>query len=122
MVLEIEMTTSDYAQAFFKWENRGKTKEFRIINSNAGCSSLAYAQHATASQTTLISDTLKNELGLEAIPDPLITIRTLADQAACCLDRTNFTLTSLVNNDEFKFKGALVVLNFQTTKALYHMV
>ena len=89
-----------------------RTCAVRVVNSNTGCSTLAYAQHDTASQATLISDTLRNELGLEAIPDPSITIRTLADQAASCLGRTNFTLQSLVNNDEFEVEGALVVPRF----------
>ena len=86
-----------------------RTCAVRVINSNTGFCALAYAQHDTASQATLISDTLRNELGLEAIPDPSITIRTLADQATSCLGGTNFTLQSLVNNDEFEVKGALVV-------------
>ena len=89
-----------------------RTCAVRVINSNTGCSTLACAQHDTASQATLISDTLRNELGLEAIPDPSITIGTLADQAASCLGCTNFTLQSLGNNDEFEVEGALVVPRF----------
>ena len=94
-----------------------RTCAVRVINSNTGCSTLAYAQHDATSQATLISDTLRNELGLETIPDPSITIRTLADQAAGCFVRTNFTLQSLVNNDEFEVKDALVVPRFSNDES-----
>ena len=59
-----------------------RTSAVRVINQTTGCSTLAYAQHDTASQATLISDSLREELGLEVTTDPFITIRTLADQTA----------------------------------------
>jgi len=46
-----------------------RTSAVRVINQTTGRSTLAYAQHDTASQA-LISDSLKQELGLEVIPDP----------------------------------------------------
>ena len=42
-----------------------RTSAVRVINSNTGKSTLAYAQHNTTTQVTLISDALKTELGLE---------------------------------------------------------
>ena len=65
-----------------------RTNAVRVINPTTGCSTLVYPQHDTASQATLISDSLKEELGLEVTSDPFITIRTLADQTASCTGKT----------------------------------
>ena len=46
------------------------------------------------------------------MPDPAITVRTLADQTATCLGRTDFTLQSLDNGDKFAIVGVLVVPYF----------
>ena len=62
-----------------------RTSAVRVINQSNGRSTLAYAQHDTTSQVTLISEALKDELGLQAVRDPAITVRTLADQTATCL-------------------------------------
>ena len=86
-----------------------RTSAVRVVNLSNGRSTLAYAQHDTASQATLISDTLKEELGLKVEPDPTITIRTLADQSARCFGRTSFTLKSLANGEVYDITDALVV-------------
>ena len=78
----------------------------RVINQTTGCSTLAYAQHDTASQTTLISDSLREELGLEVTTDPFITIRTLADQTASCIGKTDFSQESLVTGDSYEITGS----------------
>ena len=78
-----------------------RTSAVRVINQTTGCSTLAYAQHDTASQATLISDLLREELGLEVTTDPFITIRTLADQTASCIGKTDFSLESLVTGDNY---------------------
>ena len=78
-----------------------RTSAVTVVNLSNGHSTLAYVQHDTASQATLISDTLKEELGLKVVPDPAITIRTLADQSARCFGRTNFTLKSLANGEVY---------------------
>ena len=57
-----------------------RTSAVKIVNPTSGRSSLVYAQHDTDSQVTLISDNLKTELGLETVPEPSITIRTLGDK------------------------------------------
>ena len=94
-----------------------------MINQATGCSTLAYAQHDTASQATLISDSLREELGLEVTIDPSITIRTLADQTACCIRKTDFSLESLVSGDNYKITGALVAPAFSDNKStLLHAV
>ena len=57
-----------------------RTRAVRVINPCSGKSVFAYAQHDTASQATLISERLKNELDLNVDTKSAITIRTLADQ------------------------------------------
>ena len=41
-----------------------------------------------------------------------ITIRTLGDQPSVCTGKTNLTLQSVINNDQFGIENALVVLQF----------
>ena len=93
----------------------------RVINQNNGHSTLAYAQLDTASQATLISDAFREELELEAVSDPSIKIRTLADQTATCLGRTDFSVESLDNGNRYGIEGALVV-PFQMKRVLFHML
>ena len=78
----------------------------------SGKSSLVYAQHDTGSQVTVISGNLKTELGLETVPEPSVTIRTLADKPVPVEGRTNFKLQSLYNGEEFNVKDVLVVPQF----------
>ena len=56
-----------------------RTSAVKIVNPKTGQSTLVYAHHDTGSQATLISDNLTKELGLETVPDPIITLRTLAE-------------------------------------------
>ena len=56
------------------------TSAVRIINPVTGKSTLTYAQHDTSSQASLISKSLRDELGLAIETDHAITIRTLAEQ------------------------------------------
>ena len=87
-----------------------RTSAVRVINQSNRRSTLAYTQHDTASQVILISEALKDELGLQAVLDPAITVRTLADQTATCLGRTDFILQSLDDGDKFAIFGALVMV------------
>ena len=84
----------------------------RVINPATGRSTLAYALHDTASQATLISEGLRNELDLETVKDPSVTIKTLSDHTAITEGRTDFSLESLYTGEEFSVKNALVVPNF----------
>ena len=52
----------------------------RVINPRTGKSTLANAQHDTASQATLLSKRLIEELELGINTDYNLTIRTLTDQ------------------------------------------
>ena len=72
-----------------------RTSAVKIVNPTTGKSSLVYAQHDTASQATLISETLKAKLGLRASPDPTVSLRTLANEKVSSGGRTNFKLESL---------------------------
>ena len=89
-----------------------RTSAVGVINPNMGESTLAYAQHDTASQVTLISDALKTELGLETNSDPNVKIRTLSDKTVVCKGRTVFKLKSLHTGEKFVIENALVVPQF----------
>ena len=94
-----------------------RTSAVRVINQATGRSTLAYAQHDTDSQATLISDSLREELGLEDTTNSSITIRTLAEQTASCIGKTDFSLESLVTSDSYEITGALVVPAFSDYKS-----
>ena len=83
-----------------------QTSAVRVINQTTGRSTLAYAQHDTASQASLISDSLQKELGLEVTPDPCVNIRTLADQTVSYMGKTDFSLESLVTGYSYEITGA----------------
>ena len=89
-----------------------RTSAVRVINPATGKSTLAYAQHDTASQATLVSERLRNELDLETICDSSVSIKTLSDQTAITTGRTNFNLESLSTGEDFFVKNALIVPNF----------
>ena len=88
------------------------TSAVKIVNPTSGKSSLVYAQHDMGSQVTLISNNLKTQVGLETVPEPSVTIRTLADKTVPIEGRTNFKLQSLYKGKEFYIKDALVVPQF----------
>ena len=69
-----------------------RTSAVKIVNPATRKSFLVYSQHDTASQATLISETLKAELGLQATPDPTVSLRTLANEKVSSVGRTNFKL------------------------------
>ena len=82
------------------------TSALKVINPHTGESTLAYSQQNTASQVTLTSNALKNELGLETNSDPNIKIRTLADETVDCKGRTAFILESLHARENFVIEDA----------------
>ena len=84
----------------------------RVINPVTGRSTLAYAQHDTAFQATLISKSLRDKLGLATKTNHAITIRILAEQTMRSGGLTNFEIESLSNKETFAIKNALVVPNF----------
>ena len=85
------------------------TSAVKVVNPKIGESALAYAQHHAASLATLVSENLKDELGLKAVPDSTAKIRALADCTVDSGGRTNFVLESLYCGEEFTIKGDLVV-------------
>ena len=89
-----------------------RTSVVRVINPCSGKSVLAYAQHDTASQATLISERLKNELDLNVDTKSAVTIRTIADQTTKSGGLAELILQSLTTNEKFEIKKALVVSEF----------
>ena len=64
----------------------------------------------TASQATLISKSLRDELELATKTDHAITIRTLAEQTMRNGGLASFEIKSLSNKETFAIKNALVEL------------
>ena len=89
-----------------------RTSAVRVINPVTGKSTLAYVQHDTASQATMISKSLRDELGLATKTDDATTICTLAEQTMRSNGLTNFKIESLSNKETFAIKNALVVPDF----------
>ena len=98
-----------------------RTSAVRVINPTTGKSTLAYAQHDTASQATLISKRLKHELNLDVKNDSVI-IRTLADQTTKSAGLAAFNLQSLVDDEIYPIVDALVVPDFTAEDCLPHTV
>ena len=89
-----------------------RTSAVTVTNPVTSKSTLAYAQHDTTSQATLISKSLRNELGLATKTDHAITIRTVAEETMRSGGLTNFEIKSLSNRETFAIKSALAVPDF----------
>ena len=89
-----------------------RTRAVKVVNPRTGKATHAYAQHDTASQATLISESLKNELGLGTDHNRNVTIRTLAKQSTPSYGVSNFKLESLSTGEQFEIENALVVPDF----------
>ena len=81
-----------------------------FINPSYGRCALVYAQHDNASQVTLISERLSNELGLKKKDSNAITIRTLAEETTLASGVVEFNLGSLTTKEIFTVNDAVVVL------------
>ena len=90
-----------------------RTCAVRVINPDTKKSTLAYAQLDTASQATLISERLCNELGLKRNVNASTAIHTLGDFTTKCNGHSDFDLTSLADGKTYGIKGALIVSNFE---------
>ena len=86
-----------------------RTCAVKVINPRTGRFTLAYAQHDTASQGTIVSKSLMDELGLVASKRSQIHIRTLANEFTPCRGIVNFELESLTTGERFDVENALVV-------------
>ena len=86
-----------------------RTCAVKVINPRTGRFTLAYVQHDTASQETIMSKSLMDELGLVASKRSEIHIRTLANEFTPCRGVVNFELESLTTGERFDVENALVV-------------
>ena len=89
-----------------------RTRAVRAFNPDTGKSTITYAQHVTASQAALISESLKIELGLNTNKDKTITICTLAPQTTHSNGLANFLIESLTTGETFRVRDYLVVPDF----------
>ena len=85
-----------------------RTCAVKVINPRTGRFTLAYAQHDTASQGTIVSKSLMDELGLVASKRSEIHIHTLANEFTPCRGVVNFELESLTTGERFDVENALV--------------
>ena len=86
-----------------------RTCAVKIINPCNGRFTLAYAQQDIASQGTIVSKSLMDELGLVASKRSKIHIYTLANEFTPCRGVVNFELESLTTGERFDVENALVV-------------
>ena len=89
-----------------------RTCAVKVINPRTGIFTLAYAQHDTASQGTIVSKSLIDKLGLVASKRSEIHIRTLANEFTPCRGVVNFEFESLTTGERFDVENALVVPEF----------
>ena len=95
----------------------------RVINPDTEKSILAYAQRDTTFQATLISESLKTELGLNTNKDKAVTISTLAQQNTPSYGLADFSTESLTTGETFRVRDALVVPDFtEDVNTLLHSV
>ena len=86
-----------------------RTSAAKVINPSSGKCALMYAQHDTASQVTLISERLCNELGLKKKDSNAITILTLAEETTPASGVVEFNLESLTTKEIFTVNDVVVV-------------
>ena len=99
-----------------------RTCAVRVFNPGTNKCTLAYAQHDTASQATLVSEQLKYELGLNVNANRKVRIRTLAEQTSKSSGCTSFKLQSLATDEVFAVNNALVPNFEEDEKILPHAV
>ena len=80
----------------------------RVIKPRTGKSTLAYAQHDTAFQVTLVFKRLIEELELDVNTNYKLSIRILADQTTVSKGLVTSTLQSLISNEYFDVQHSLV--------------
>ena len=90
----------------------------RLINSKNGKETLAYAQHDIGSQATLISQKVKDELGLATSTESVVTLHTLSGQVTPKLGQVDLQLQSLHSGEIFPLVGANVVPNWADDKRI----
>ena len=98
-----------------------RTCAVRVLNPDTNKCTLAYAQHDTASQATLASEQLKNELGINVNTNPKVRIRTLAEQTSKRSGCTSFKLQSLATDEVLLLIMHLLFLILKKMKKLFLM-
>ena len=89
-----------------------RTCAVRVLNPATGKSTSAFAQFDTASQATLISENLRDELKLTLKTNSCTSIRTIAEISVSCKNLTDFDIESISSGERFNVKNALVIRNF----------
>ena len=81
----------------------------RVINPGTGVSTLAYAQHDSGSEVTLVSASLADELSLRRGETSLVTLHTVSGSTTSTFSHVSMKVQTLHNGDQFNINKALVM-------------
>ena len=81
----------------------------RVINPATGVSTLAYAQHDSGSEVTLVSASLADELNLRRGETSVVTLHTVSGSTTSTFSHVSMKVQTLHNGDQFKINKALVM-------------
>ena len=85
-----------------------QTSAVKVLNPATGKSTLVYVQLVTASQATLISENLHDELKLTRKTNSCTSLRTIAETSLSCKNLIDFDIETLSSGERFIVKNALV--------------
>ena len=81
----------------------------RVINPGTGVSTLAYAQHDSGSEVTLVSASLSDELSLRRGETSVVTLHTVSGSKTSTFSQVFMKVQTLHNGDQFNINKALVM-------------
>ena len=81
----------------------------RVINPATRVSTLAYAQHDSGSEVTLVSASLADELSLRRGATSVVTLHTVSGSTTSTFSHVSMKVQTLHNGDEFNINKALVM-------------
>ena len=81
----------------------------RVINKFTGFSTLAYAQHDSGSEITLVSNTLAHELGLARGGTTEVTLHTVSGSTTADYAYVSFDVETMHSGERFTIQKALVM-------------
>ena len=81
----------------------------RVINPTTGVSTLAYAQHDSGSEVTLVSASLADELSLRREETSVVTLHTVSGSTTSTFSHVSMKVQTLHNGDQFNINKALVM-------------
>ena len=93
----------------------------RVINPGTGVSTLAYAQHDSGSEVTLVSASLADELSLRRGETSVVTLHTVSGSTTSTFSHVSMKVQTLHNGDQFNINKALVMPACHTLPHHYNL-